>query len=99
ERLRYALYAVATLTAACFLLGCAPIRLAGTNDAVLEYTLHPHSGGGDPGSSGALAANVKVRLVMAQVMADVDAPEAGRVRVVVDADAAGAVDEPLWWRG
>ena len=98
ELWRCVLGAFAALAAAWSLAGCGPPRLAGMNDAVLEYALDPSSAGG-ASPSGELAVNVKARLALAQVMADVDAPDSGRVRVIVDADAAGAVDELLRWRG
>jgi len=47
----------------------------------------------------AIAGQVKARLSSAQIAADVDAMEERRVRVVIDADAAGTVDALLLWRG
>src|SRR5208283_3882865 len=45
------------------------------------------------------AVGVKSRITSALAPSDVTADEAGHVRVVVDADSAGAVDELLAWRG
>ncbi len=80
-------------------LGCEMPHLAGTNDAALEYEILP-----DPASKTAMdpqlaAAGVKARLSSAMVPSDVDATDTGHVRVVVDADIAGAVDDLLTWRG
>lgn len=70
-------------------------HLAGTNDAELEYEAQ-----GEPAVPAALVAvGVKSRLASALVPSDVDATEAGRVHVVVDADVAGGVDALLRWRG
>jgi RsiW-degrading membrane proteinase PrsW (M82 family) len=92
--MRLALAAVACALA----VGCAPTHLAGTNDAALEYALVP--AGPAPGAAGALlAAEMKARLVAAQIPADVEAVQGEHVRVVVDADMAGIVDELLRWRG
>jgi RsiW-degrading membrane proteinase PrsW (M82 family) len=75
-------------------MGCSMPHLAGTNDAALEYVpLEPATDRME-----LVAAGMKARLVSAQIPADVDAPE-DNVRVVVDADIAGAVDELLTWRG
>jgi RsiW-degrading membrane proteinase PrsW (M82 family) len=80
------------------LCGCSAVpfgRLAGSNDAALEYAVDP-----DPATDPrVVAAGVKARLGSAQVMADVEATDAGRVRVVVDGDLAGVVDDLLVWRG
>jgi RsiW-degrading membrane proteinase PrsW (M82 family) len=80
------------------LVGCSP-GLAGTNDAALVYFADADPSSGAEVTGAALAAGVKARLSSAQIAADVDAIEAGRVRVVVDADAAGSVDALLLWRG
>jgi RsiW-degrading membrane proteinase PrsW (M82 family) len=77
------------------LCGCSLPHLAGTNDAQLEYETPV-----DPAVPAALAAvAVKSRISSALVPSDVVATEAGRVRVVVDADVAGGVDALLHWRG
>ena len=95
DRLLLALAAVA-----CAILGgCAAPKLAGTNDAQLEYAVAADPTTGKRVDPAVAAAGVKGRLVSAQVMADVDALEDGHVRVVVDADIAGAVDDLLAWRG
>jgi RsiW-degrading membrane proteinase PrsW (M82 family) len=107
---------VALAAAACALaaasLGCAPTHLAGTNDAALDYSRVPPVPAATAATApiaatagAVLAAEMKARLVSAQVPADVEllAAQAGepseRVRVVVDADIAGFVDELLTWRG
>jgi RsiW-degrading membrane proteinase PrsW (M82 family) len=80
-------------------------HLAGTNDAELIYAAQPEPDTGLEPPPAALAAGVKGRLVSAQVPADVEAVaqapagQSARVRVVVDADIAGAVDELVTWRG
>ncbi len=76
---------------------CSP-HLAGTNDAALEYRVEADQGakGVDPATA---AASVKGRLNAAQTLADVDVTPAGTVRVVVDSEAATAVDALLHWRG
>jgi protease PrsW len=83
---------------ALVLAGCSP-RLAGTNDAALVYeALSPSSDKAlDPA---VLASRMKARLSAAQIAADVELADDGHgVRVVVDADAAGAVDALVLWRG
>jgi RsiW-degrading membrane proteinase PrsW (M82 family) len=80
-------------------VGCSTPHLAGTNDAALEYVVDPDPSTRETLDSALTAAGVKSRLASAQVMADVEAVETGRVRVVVDADIAGAVDDLLVWRG
>jgi RsiW-degrading membrane proteinase PrsW (M82 family) len=83
-----------------FLTGCTLPHLAGTNDAALEYEAAPGAAGANlPAST--LAAGAKARLALAQIPADVEGSDArdGIVRVVVDAEMAGAVDELLTWRG
>jgi RsiW-degrading membrane proteinase PrsW (M82 family) len=78
---------------------CSP-HLAGTNDAALEYEIDP-----DPATGKALdvelaALRTKARLSAAQIPADVDATaDRRRVRVVIDADAVGAVDGLVLWQG
>ena len=93
-----------TLMLAMLASGCSAPHLAGTNDAALEYAVVPDPSTGKAIPGDLAAAGIKARLVSAQVMADVDAIEpAGadgeRVRVVVDADVAGGVDDLLVWRG
>ncbi|MBV9945936.1 MAG: PrsW family intramembrane metalloprotease [Myxococcales bacterium] len=95
--------ALALLALGSGLAGCSP-RLAGTNDAALEYELEPTSeAAADPASEPAGATSaalaVKARLVSARIPAEVTATAEGRVRVVVDADVGGAVDDLLLWRG
>jgi protease PrsW len=85
--------------AALAVLGCSTPHLAGTNDAALEYVVEPDPSTGETLDPPLTAVGVKARLASAQVMADVDALESGHVRVVVDADIAGAVDDLLIWRG
>lgn len=77
------------------LLACSP-HLAGTNDAALEYRAAPAAGSAlDPAGA---AAAVKARLNAAQTLADVEVTAQGTIRVVVDAEAAGAVDALLHWQ-
>jgi protease PrsW len=105
--LRRLLFVVLTCLACLACLGCSTPHLAGTNDAALQYVVTPDPLTGKPLGGELAAAGVKARLVSAQVMADVDAEESGgpdapdgdRVRVVVDADVSGVVDELLVWRG
>jgi RsiW-degrading membrane proteinase PrsW (M82 family) len=81
------------------LVGCSP-HLAGTHDAALEYAIDAEPATGKVLDTEAAAARTKARLSAAQITADVD--ESGdhrRVRIVVDADAAAAVDSLLLWRG
>ncbi len=103
-----ALAARALACLALFLMGCEAPHLAGTNDATLEYEVRP-----DPASSSSssstgtatpldaklAAAGVKARISSALAPSDVDTTASGTVRVVVDADVAGAVDDLLAWRG
>ncbi len=85
--------------AALVTLGCSP-RLVGTNDAALEYTAVPDPTTGVAVDAQLAAAGLKGRLSAAQIFADVEPTADGRaVRVVVDADAAGAVDSLVLWRG
>jgi len=90
-----AAHAIATFVAMT-LLGCSP-HLVGTNDAALDYVLEPDPGHPAP-SVETLAAAFKERLSAAQITADVE-PTSDGVRVVVDADAASAVDALATWRG
>ena len=89
----------AALTCLTYLAGCSAPHLAGTNDAALEYEIRP-----DPTTGAALdatlaAAGVKARISAALAPSDVDTTAGSHVRVVVDADIAGAVDDLLAWRG
>jgi RsiW-degrading membrane proteinase PrsW (M82 family) len=79
------------------LTGCAP-RLAGTNDAAIEYEVGSDSEAARPLDRALAAARVQARLSAAQISADVDV-DGPNVRVVVDADAAASVDSLLLWRG
>jgi RsiW-degrading membrane proteinase PrsW (M82 family) len=92
--------AMAALAAALALplAGCST-HLAGTNDAALEYRVDPDPATGRAVGAPLAAAGVKARLSAAQSIADVEATESGAVRVVIDADAAGAVDSLVRWRG
>jgi RsiW-degrading membrane proteinase PrsW (M82 family) len=86
---------------ACTLVvaGCSP-RLAGTNDAALEYEVERDAATGKLVEPAAAATLAKARLSAAEINADVDVTPDGRsVRVVIDADAASAVDALLLWRG
>jgi protease PrsW len=83
--------------AACT-LGCST-HLAGTNDAALEYTVAPDPATGSTLPAALVAAGAQARLSSAMVPSDVEATADDHVRVVVDADVAGAVDELLAWRG
>jgi RsiW-degrading membrane proteinase PrsW (M82 family) len=83
---------------ALVLTGCST-HLAGTNDAALEYAILPDPSTGSTLAPGLVAAGVKSRLSSAMVPSDVDTTTDDHVRVVVDADVAGAVDELLSWRG
>ena len=80
-------------------VGCSAPHLAGTNDAALEYVVVADPSTGKSVDGELAAAGIKSRLASAQVMADIDALESGRIRVVVDADIAGAVDDLVAWRG
>jgi RsiW-degrading membrane proteinase PrsW (M82 family) len=84
---------------ACLVMTACSPRLAGTNDAALDYRVEPDPESGRVVDASRAAAAVKARLVAAQTMADVEATPGGGVRVLVDADAAGAVDSLLRWRG
>jgi RsiW-degrading membrane proteinase PrsW (M82 family) len=81
------------------LTGCSMPHLAGTNDAVLEYAIQPDPATGATLDAALTAAGVKARISSAMVPSDVDVTAQGRVRVVVDADIAGAVDDLVQWRG
>jgi len=104
---RLALAAWAALAAAVLPLGstgCAgassPVgHLAGTNDAALEYVVDPEPTTGKTLDVDLAAMGVKARLASGQIMAEVSATEEGHVRVVVDADVAGAADDLVVWRG
>src|SRR5580704_3312221 len=91
---RLALAPTALLATA--LLGCSP-HLVGTNDAALDYTIEAAPGHEAP-AAGLVAVAFKERLSAAQITADVEETSDG-VRVVVDADAASAVDQLATWRG
>jgi RsiW-degrading membrane proteinase PrsW (M82 family) len=93
---------VIALAAALLAIVLSPFaHLAGSHDAALEYVAEAGPEGGANSSLGAslLAAGVKARLSAGQIMADVSVTGDDRVRVVVDADVAGAVDDLLAWRG
>ncbi|MGH7270486.1 MAG: PrsW family intramembrane metalloprotease, partial [Polyangiaceae bacterium] len=81
------------------LFGCSA-RLAGMNDAELNYDVTPDPASGVAMATPLAAARVKDRLSAAQIFADVS-PAEGKdaLRIVVDADAAAAVDALLRWRG
>ncbi len=79
--------------------GCEAPHLAGTNDAALEYEIRPDPATGAAIDAQLAAAGVKARISSALAPSDVDTTAAGTVRVVVDADVAGAVDDLLAWRG
>jgi protease PrsW len=79
------------------LAGCSP-HLAGTNDASLEYEVEADPATGELLDVSVAAALVRARLSAAQISADVDV-DGRRIRVVIDADGAGAVDSLLLWRG
>jgi len=81
------------------LTGCSMPHLAGTNDAVLEYAIQPDPATGTTLDATLTAAGVKARISSAMVPSDVDTTPEGRVRVVVDADIAGAIDALVRWRG
>lgn len=96
---RLALVASPASLALLLLTGCQAPHLAGTNDAALEYEVRPDPVTGATLDASLAAAGVKARLSSALVPSDVDTTEPGHVRVVVDADVAGAVDDLLAWRG
>jgi RsiW-degrading membrane proteinase PrsW (M82 family) len=84
--------------------GCAAAsapfgHLAGTNDAALEYVVDPEPTTGKTLDAELTAMGVKSRLAAGQIMADVSVTDEGHVRVVVDADVAGAADDLVVWRG
>lgn len=85
--------------AVCLLVltGCST-HLAGTNDAALEYDLDADAATEAAQNPAATVARVQARLAAAQISADVDA-DGPRVRVIIDADGAAAVDSLLLWRG
>jgi RsiW-degrading membrane proteinase PrsW (M82 family) len=78
--------------------GCST-HLAGTNDAAIEYRIGAEQDAGKSADPATAAALVKARLGAAQTLADVDVTPTGTVRVVVDGEAASAVDALLRWRG
>ncbi len=80
------------------LFGCTTLPLAGTNDVALEYEVEREATETGSFDVRVLAASVKARLAAAHAIADVTAA-GDAVRVVIDADAAAAVDELLSWRG
>lgn len=86
-------------------MGCTP-RLAGTNDAALDYAAKPSANGAAPLDPHTLTRNIKSRLAAAGVAADVQRiqPAAAdtaseRVRVIVDADVVDPVNALLLWPG
>jgi len=81
------------------LFGCSMPHLAGTNDAALEYAVDADPATGKTLDAQVAATGVKARLSSAQVPADVDVTDGSRVRVVLDADIAGAVDDLVIYRG
>jgi len=91
------LVALAAAAMVGLLAGCST-HLAGMNDAALEYGVAPESGGPAPVEPRSAATLVKARLTTAQIAADVDVA-GNRVRVVVDADTADAVNAFILWRG
>ncbi len=97
--LRPAALALLTLALAAASTGCEPPHLAGTNDAALEYEVRPDPATGTTIDAQLAAAGIKARISSALAPSDVDATASGTVRVVVDADVAGAVDDLLAWRG
>ena len=80
-------------------LGLGLGHLAGTNDAALEYAVDLDAATGKTLDVAVAAMGVKARLASGQIMADVEVTEDDRVRVVVDADLAGAADDLVLWRG
>ena len=102
SRLRRVFLLSLVLAAALLGLGCAAIsqpfgHLAGTHDARLEYAI-----GSDPVSGRAVPADVaapgvKARLAAAGIPADVEAGDDERIRVTVDGDVAGVVDDLVTW--
>jgi protease PrsW len=87
------------LAVALFCTGCEAPHLAGTNDAALEYEVRPDPATGTTLDAPLAAAGVKARISSALAPSDVDSTGDGHVRVVVDADVAGAVDDLVSWRG
>lgn len=99
RRLASAVLFVLLALSAVMTLGCSP-HLVGTNDAALEYVALPDPETGVTVDPQLAATRLKARLSAAQVFADVELSADGhRVRVVVDADAAGAIDSLALWRG
>lgn len=96
-RLRFALLLAACSTAALF--GCHEPHLAGTHDAALDYEIEADPATGARVDPRLAAAGVKARLVAARITADVEENDGGGVRVVIDDEAAGAVDSLVTWRG
>jgi RsiW-degrading membrane proteinase PrsW (M82 family) len=104
SRLRRVFLLSLVLAAALLGLGCAAIsqpfgHLAGTHDARLEYAI-----GSDPVTGRAVPADVvapgvKARLAAAGIPADVEAGDDERIRVTVDGDVAGVVDDLVTWSG
>jgi RsiW-degrading membrane proteinase PrsW (M82 family) len=96
--------AVAAALLGALSLGCSRVdsvfgHLAGTNDAALEYVVDPEPTTGKTLDADVTAPGVKSRLAAGQIMAEVSVTEEGHVRVVVDADVAGAADDLIAWRG
>jgi len=95
-RARAAVFIICLGAIAALLLGCDQ-HLAGTHDAELVYEIYPDGAGHKP-SVAMAAAEIKTRLVGAQVTADVEAI-GDRVHVKVDKDLAEFADELVHWRG
>ncbi len=92
-------FALALAVALPLLAGCSMPHLAGTNDAALEYEIEPDPATGTTLDPAVAAAGVKARISSAMVPSDVAPTAEGRVRVVVDSDVAGGVDDLVTWRG
>ncbi|MGH7298550.1 MAG: PrsW family intramembrane metalloprotease [Polyangiaceae bacterium] len=91
--------ACAVLTLGCTAVSSSFGHLAGTNDARLEYAVEPDPGTGKTLDPSLAAVGVKARLACAGLAADVEATGDGHLVVTVDAEAAGAADDLVTWRG
>lgn len=89
------LFGLLVFATALLSVGCAQPHLAGTNDAKLEYRVT----GPNPPPLAAVREGIKLRLVAAQLTAEVDTAPPDGIRVTVDADAVDAVDALVRWRG